>query len=305
MSAARRSHRFAAAALVLCTTIMATERVIVAAPSVDAGNRVIASPFQFWVTGEDNLRLSVANSLAGVVVRIDGRFLDDKSTIRAFSHTFTPTSNRVMTSQLFPLGSGFVLNLTVFASSGAPRIGQTFVKVDIVRGLSGATIALGTMLQGYVTSKQGLGWPGSPITSSLDGGGFQRAISGTLPAAGSPVVETCPTGARWQLIYISTRLVAGAAVANRLPYCYVQPSASGFGYYVAFPEVITASGARYMYWASGSPYVALVANQTTINLPQPVVMLAGGYVMVAADNMQAADQFTVNAYSVLEWLEVE
>lgn len=163
----------------------AIERAFVASPVSSAAGRVIASPFQFYTTGEDNLRIVSSNSLAGVSLRVEARFIDPAGTISAQSWDHVPNSDRTPRTTDYRLGVGALLNLTVYASSGAPRIGQTFVMVQLIRGDAPAAIVLGTMLQGYVTAVQHLAWPGSPIQSSIEGGGYPRAIVGTTPAAGN------------------------------------------------------------------------------------------------------------------------
>src|SRR5213592_1900599 len=176
---------------------MPVERVFVAQPLASAGGRIIASPFQFYVTGEDHLRVISVNSLAGVRLKLQGRFIDTSGKLDAFSYDHIPTSDRTATTTMHQLGVGAVLNLTVFASTGAPVSGQTFVIVQLTRGLGAAAIVLGTLLQGYVTSAQHLGWPGSPIVTSTAGEPLIRKIVGTTPGAGNNINETVPTGARW------------------------------------------------------------------------------------------------------------
>src|SRR5439155_18890058 len=113
-------------------------------------------------------------------------------------------------TQNYKLGKGAILNLTVFASAGAPLMGQTYVIVQLIKGLTGATIVLGTLLGGYLTATQALGWPGSPIISSTDGEGCTRLIVGTTPAAEANILETVPTGARWELLSLEASYVQGA-----------------------------------------------------------------------------------------------
>jgi hypothetical protein len=287
-------------------SIMAiTERTFIAAPIADAGNRVIASPFQFAVDGTDNMRLSVANSLAGVVVALDGRFLDDAGVITAFHHTFTPTADRMVTSKVLALGKGFVLNLTCYASEGAPRIGQTFVKLDVIRGFSGATIALGTMLQGYITTKQALGWPGSPITSSLDGGGYGRAFVGSDPGPGTQIVETVPAGARWEVFSFAAELATSGTVITRQPHLLID---NGGKVCFRSPNPGTIGGAAVLrfYWAVDTPLATVIDATAPLagigTLPE---LLAGYRVTTAITNGQPGDNWGEPYMMIREWLEVD
>src|ERR1700752_1622750 len=186
------------------------ERVIVATPTQSAGGRIIASPFQFFFDGNTNLRIEGRNSLTGVTLRMQGLFFTERSNLEWFTRDVALTNDRMRTAQDFGMGKGFLQTLVVTAVGAAPVIGQTFTRVTVILGLGGATLVLGTMLQGYVTSQQGLGWPGSPIRSSLEEGGYLRAFAGTAPAAGAVVSETVPSGARWQVRTVGVRLTTDA-----------------------------------------------------------------------------------------------
>lgn len=282
-----------------------TERTFLAAPIADAGNRVIASPFQFAVDGTDNLRVSAASSLAGVVIGIDYRFLGEDNTIRAASLEFRPTATRMMTSAGFALGKGYVLNLTCFAKSGNPRIGQVFVKIDIIRGLSAATIALGTMLQGYITAKQGLGWPGSPIENSLAAEPVDRTLAGTVPAAGAQFKETVPAGARWDVISIFARLVTSGTPANRFVNLgWVRDNKTHGSFLQPTPQV--ASRTFFYTWGQNLP---MLMDATNFRAQQPIsypaLLRAGDWFESQVENLQADDQWGPINYTVREWLEVD
>src|SRR4051812_10049451 len=110
----------------------ATERQIVAQPTASAGGRVISSPFQFYTTGEDRLRVTSFNSLTGVALKIQSRFVDSKGAVQANAEDHIPLSNRTARQTEHELGAGALLNLTVFANTGTPQIGQTFVIVQLV-----------------------------------------------------------------------------------------------------------------------------------------------------------------------------
>jgi hypothetical protein len=96
------------------------------------------------------------------------------------------------------LAAGFVLDLTVRVDGRAAH-GQTYVILELVRGLDGPLTLVGTFASGYVTASQGVGWPGSPIISSTDGEPAVRYVQGTDPRP-AEITETVPTGARWEVM---------------------------------------------------------------------------------------------------------
>lgn len=281
-----------------------TERQFQPLPVPIGAARAISAPFQFVTTGEDNLRVTVINSLIGCRVAVQGRRIDDQGTILPIAHAVTPTSDRAAVSAIFPLGVGAIVNLTVWASEGTPKIGQTFVIVQLVRGREGGTELLGTLLSGYVTAVQALGWPGSPIQSSIEGPGYIRQITGTIPAAGAEIFEIVPTGARWELLAVTLAFVPGVAAADRRVLLYADPSYAAVFYApcatpINFPFVLAVN------WCSG-----LGATPTGITpfqaMPLPVSMplLAQTVITTYTEGMQPTDQYQQVHYTVREWLEV-
>src|SRR4051794_22422027 len=193
------------------------EQVFVGQPPIFGGSRLLPSPSQFFLTGEDRLRVVSANSLTGVSLKVQWRAATLAGDVVPSSQDHTPNSDRTVKRQDYELGSGSLLNVTVFASAGAPLSGQTFVIVQLVRGDGAAAIVLGTLLAGYVTAVQALGFPGSPIMPSVAGEPCVRAITGTTPAPSATSFETVPTGARWEVMQYQFLLSTGVAVANRTP----------------------------------------------------------------------------------------
>src|SRR4051812_32014952 len=142
------------------------------------------------------------------------------------------------------------MNITAFASAGTPIIGQTFVRVQLIRGLSGATLPIATLLQGYVTSRQDLAYPGSPIRMSTEDAFPVRIITGTDPAAGVEIVETVPDGAVWELVSVTARLVTSAAAAVRFPMLQLDHGGSTFGLHQVSGS-IGASVGKFCTWHIG------------------------------------------------------
>lgn len=281
-----------------------TERAFFAQPVPGVGGRVIASPFQFVTTGEDNLRIISVNAVVGVRVKLQGRWLDSSGDIKSAAWDHTPASDRSATSSDIDLGSGALLNLTVFASAGAPTIGQTFVIVQLIRGVGPVALVLGTLLQGYVTHTQGLGWPGSPIQSSLDGGGAYRSFDGTVPAPGVGIFETVPMGAQWDVLSISATATTDANPGIRRPFVTFLdgfiPIAASVSYGTLGP-----SASNGFTFAQGLSFESVIAGSVNVSgLPTRLRLLAGQQLSLLLTNVQVGDQWFAPRLSVREWLEV-
>lgn len=284
-----------------------TERVIVASPIPAAGGRVLVSPFQYLVTGEDNLRIEGWNSKAGVALEVSYRFADLKGKITPERHVVPLTADRVVTERDVKLGEGYLVNLAVFAVGAAPLTGQTFVCIKLIRGLTGATIVLGLLLGGYVTAEQGLGWPGSPIGSSLDGEGVLRPITGTDPAAGVNISETVPTGARWQLFSLAADFFTDATAGVREVLLTIDDSGALYHLASIQPFQQAPSTSRRYCWATGMPLGTSLGVQnlaTLAGLPSPCYLLAGHRVQTYVANFAAGDNWGPPTFLAREWLEV-
>lgn len=257
----------------------------------------------FYLAGDDNLRLTVFNALVGVSVTVAGRFQHPDGRVEPFEHRITPTSDRVATVITRRLARGWILNLHVYASAGAPLTGQTFAIASIVRGQSGGVIELATLAAGYVTATQRLAWPSGLVLNSLEGGGALRSITGATPGAGVEVSETVPTGARWELLAFQAQLVTAVAAANRATSLSLDDGAT---VYVSLPAkfVQTASLTFFYVWAQGLQNLqdaTRITNQSP--LPTNLRMGAGHRIKTATSAIQGADQFSAVQYLVREWIE--
>lgn len=177
------------------------------------------APFQFVLTGEDNLRVSIVNAVTDAQVALTGRFLRaGEEAALAFAHTFTPNATGVATAFDVGMGAGVILNLVARAVGVQVERGECYVRVDVIRGLTGATIVLGTLLAGYVGSWAGIAWPGSPLESPVDGRGRVKLVQAADPPPGNNATLTIPGQARWRVIAANYLLATDATPATRNPY---------------------------------------------------------------------------------------
>jgi hypothetical protein len=277
-------------------------------PIARGGTGIVSTPFQFVLTGAENLMIRSANSLVGSVVAVQGRLLQTDGTILPFSFSHTPNSDRTIAAQNFALGPGTLLTVTAFASSGAPTRGQTFIQLSVIQGFSGATILLGTLLQGYVTSFQQLSWPGSPLASSLDGRGnlYLRTAPNPPPGTGANVVV--PVGVRWRLQQLTVTLTTDAVVVNRYP--LLEFVVGGYStMYMPTGGSVPASCTAYFTWFSGGQLGSARNTGPTIVFQScalgPGIELRGNdQITVGGVGIDPGDQYSAVTYTVEEWLEL-
>lgn len=281
-----------------------TERVFPAREFDTGGGRIIPSPNQFYLTGEDRLRIVSVNAAASVRVRVACRTAPPAGGTVAQEFTHVPATDRSKRTEDFSIGDGSLLNVTVFASGGAPRLGETYVIIQLVRGAGAAAVVLGTILGGCITTTQALGFPGSPIVSSLDVAPVVRAVLGTLPAAGIDMFEICPTGARWEMLRILSHFTATAAAATRITQLHFVQSGTYVVRVAAVKDVVAGEVVDFM-WAANLPALAALGSSIRQQpIPAGMLLNAGDYFLTATSGLQAGDQWTAPAFVVREWLEV-
>lgn len=275
-----------------------------ALPGILARAQVVVSPYPFGVSPGDKLRIVSCCSVTGVKIEIHGRAVPRGETAKPFRLDHTPSSSRVVLSEDYPMAGGFVTNLSVVATSGAPKIGQCFVMVQMVRGDGPGAFVMGTLLAGYITSTQAVGWPGSPIISSTDGEPVVRSIVGTQPANGVPIVETVPSGARWELTTFRATLTPQVGPINTSPILEVRDASGNtlIEYQSNVQMTVGVGVFGRMGWSWG--LAASTAANQLVNMPMPqqVRLLAGSTIRV--QNVAANEHWDAPVYSVREWQEV-
>lgn len=262
----------------------------------------LQSPAAFYVTGEDALQLSVINMAAGVTVVMSGRFLGLDGTPSPFQWSLVPATDRSLSSLVKSLGEGWLLDVTVNVAAGAPVTGQTWARLQIVRGLTNVGIVLGTLCSGYITAVQPATFPRGLVRSSLDGAGVIRSITGTNPAAGANISETVPTGARWRLLSVLLRFVTEATAGNRDVTLVIDDGAnvianisSGFTHAASLTY-------DYSFAGEGSRYNGTVSNFIVVPLPR-LTLLAGYRIRSATGGIQPLDDYGAPQLLVEEWQE--
>jgi hypothetical protein len=260
----------------------------------------------FFATQDDTLRVTVLNGAAGVTLNIRYRGLDVQGRPPTSADTVIPATNRTASTTIVRLPIGWIFGGSIFAAAGSPVEGQCYVVVDLMRGEGTAATVHQTLAQGYVTTTKKLAFPGSPLLAPTEGPGALRAIVGTAPGAGVEISEVVPTNARWQLLAFQSRLVTGAAVANRNPELTIDDGANE---YMRGPSLaaIPASTTIRPSWAPGCSHQvssSAAPGAWIVSLGDEVFLPSGGHIKTVTQNIQAADQWDAPRYLVREWIDV-
>lgn len=268
-----------------------TERIVAASPIASAGGRVIVAPFQFYLDGADNIRIEGWNTLTGAVLQVHGRFYKEDGTMQIFGATLPLTADRVRTVVDVPLARGYITNLIVTVTGATPLLGQTFARVSIIRGLTGATIVVGTLLQGYLTGALGLAWPGSPIQQVHEVAGYMRSFVGTDPAVGLPITETVPAGAHWRIFSMQFGLSTDATAGDRQPYIQINDPGGNQYFRVSTVGICPPSSVRSFFAAEMIPDTLTQPVTGTMTAYPHAELSAGSEILIWTDVADPGDDF--------------
>jgi hypothetical protein len=242
------------------------------------------------VNSEDSLAIVLYVGSTGPVVTISARLMLPSFEVTQIQRTVAVTNISAGQQVLFPLFEGWLLGLSVNASSDGVASGNVFCAVYLVRGGLLTTQTAVRLCSGFVSSLDGLQWPYGRNVTSVGQPTHPESGSGAAPGAGAEFVDT---GNAWELFrfhYVKFRLVTAVAAATRQ--CYIELSNS-FGVLGRFAANATqlASLTRDYYAVVGAAVPA--ATSTHIYIPLPDVPYGETpSLAIRVDNIQAADQLS-------------
>jgi hypothetical protein len=160
---------------------VAVEQVYPGAAPVAIGRGLVASSFQYYLSGVESLRVTVQAILPGGTVDVLWRTWreDDRSIVLTRESIDYGSVVALSTTHEYPLQAGALLNVRVGVGSGTGVYGLLWVRVQLLQGRGTAALVVGTLLQGYVSNQNDLAWPGSPIEKQDQAAGSVFSIAGS------------------------------------------------------------------------------------------------------------------------------
>lgn len=255
------------------------------------------------ITKDDRLVIRAWNTVGGVILRIRARLLCPKGRIIPFDFQMKPAATRVATDASIALVEGWLLDVALIAVAGAPRRGQCFVQVGLLRGGSAFADIAVLLVSDYIAEGAALGWPGGLIRSSVEGPGIIRSILGTDPPPGAEIVETVPANARWRLHAFNFVLTTDATAVTRTPSFIIDDGTNILWSLTTefFAGAGPSTSVRYNLAAlAQGGGIAAVANPTWI----PRFDLMQGWRMrTSTANLQPGDNYAAPRMMIEEWIE--
>lgn len=281
-----------------------TETVFAAIPIGGGRGQLLASPYQFLMTGEDNLVVTAWTDTGGYGVNLTGRFLKPSGEILPFNRRLEAGLTTAGAELLLNLGPGFLLNLSMISIFPFVQSGRIYARLDVVRGSIGARIVLGTLLAGYVTSSAYLAWPGSPLVNPWEGPSYVRRF--TLGSPGAGVTPSFTAGAlqRLQLLGVSAMFQTDADLQSNRPVV----------------QIVRSGGATLQYWSIRSHGPGeLVRHQWSVDygggekitdgfagnaLPAEVWVLPTDILALTSTGFDAGDEFSLVEFLARQYLDL-
>lgn len=283
---------------------MATERITSGAQGVAIGRGLVASSFQYYLTGAESIRVSAISRYSNVKVDITYRFWREQDRqIQVNRDALTVSLDDPPTLKSVGLDAGALLNLRLSTDDTRPKLGMLWVRAQLVIGDGAAAQVLGTLLQGYISAQNDLGWPGSPLQTMHESHG--SIITAPWVVLAGPAVSTnVPPHSRWRVVSGRFVLQAVGAGPARTPIVFTTNSAgivtwsSGNGQSCAAGNIRT-----YSFGAGVAPSDVIGLDQTMLSWPTDMELGPLDTVQAAFLSGQVTDLVTNTALLVREWFD--
>jgi hypothetical protein len=262
----------------------------------------ISPPSNVYITVEDRLRVTLANSFAGIEVDVLVRLMLPDGQVIPMLQQLKPPATRVATNFEFDLAEGFLLDVNVTTPTAGVRRGACFADVTVIRGSLTNALPVLNLVDAYVTTNGNQGWPVADNTDSILGDGLLRSIQIGNPVAGADWSQAVPVGARWEVISISAQLATAVAAGNRAPAVQVTDGAAHTLSLTPFAAVQAASLTE-LYSAAEGAATILTGSVQSGSLPRKLKLLQGWTIGTLTAGILGADQWSNINLSVLEWIE--
>lgn len=287
--------------------VAAKERILRASTSVATlgSSGLTPTPFQFTLGADDHIRVTTFDQRTDAQLDITVRqWRDDTGEVVITTDTVPSVMTVVGAVRELPVAAGALLNVRIGTPTAALRYGDMFVRVQLVRNTGTAAIVLGTLLQGYVSVGNDLGWPGSPLQTMHDGRGV--IADGVWGPIASPLQlkAIVPAWGRWRVIcgsfFVTTSAVPGARAV-------IAQAINAFGgaswFAVAAPDQPASTTVFYNIGA-GMPPTALTSNgDAYLPWPNDLELDGGSAVVMLVGGAQAGDTVTPQGLLVRQWLD--
>lgn len=272
---------------------MALEQLYPAAAPPIIGRGLIASSFQYYLTGTETLRVAVTPIYGVGTVELATRLWRESDRVVVLQRETISLGGifPVAATKEYALDAGALLNVRIGVGDLVVPYALVWVRVQLIQGAGAGAPVIGTLAQGYVSTQNDLAWPGSPIEKQDQAAGFVLSIPGVL--GGTASTWTVPAGERWRVISGRFIYLCGGVAGNRNPFVGVLDASTNYVYVGMSANAAGAGGTLIAAFAAGhSPAPDIGASQMHLSFPSDLELSAGWQVQVSAAGAQVGDGIT-------------
>lgn len=268
---------------------------------------VTNSDGSIYLRMEDEVRLSVFTTTAGLTITLNGIFVDLEGELKPFEMQLVTAGSGTRESTTRFLGPGFLLYCYPTLSGGTPAVGAVTVSLELLQSHNTGGPIVKQLFFGALTA-QGY-YPNVQIGNTVTVSGSTtvsnfpnaRTITVADPAPGAEFVVTVPAATTYLVHSINYKIVFSAAVANRAIRMTFTDGTNKYAEYEA-DSPFTASQQAFATFANGVQKIDPTIG-TNIFSPEiyiPVMALGPGYTITSRTiNMDVADQISLVKISAM------
>lgn len=256
-------------------------------------------PSRVYIARDDIIRITLWTRTSTFPVTVNMRILRPNGEIIPNQWQVIPQGSMLSSASEFNLMEGYLLSVGATMLPIQLTRGDAFLVVELIRSATPTYIPNQVLISGYLTAKQNLSWPGSPVLAPYDQRGLIRSLALTDPAAGVEASQTVPSGVMWRVKGLFYQLVTDATVINRIG-CVIIDDGTNVLFNLPPAALSTASGTFHFSWGDGlgnlftAPFLAQP-------LPRDLIMLTGWRIRTATTNLQAGDNINIPFLTLEEW----
>lgn len=241
---------------------------------------------------DDKIQVDTIAVTTGINLVIEGSAIDLKGDIVPFSNTININNSITLFVRQFDLGYRYLLSVTARIVGGVVPDGDCYVRLSLVRNLSGGTFPHRIILaQGHCGSRISIGFSIYSNSGYPNEQFFTTNISVTDPAAGAELNFNIPDFTRIEVIAVRATLITSAAVATRIAALVVNVGPGSLHRFNSRGAQVASTTFFYEWYPACSYSGSVNPNDNASSIPY-LTMMPNDRLQTNVNGIQAADQWS-------------
>lgn len=259
----------------------------------------------YYVTLDDTVELNVWNSnvnLTSLVMQVRTLKPDGTFVMNAFEIDNVHAQRNKQTKRFGQL-EGFIVSVAVGPPGVDINRGETFVNVNIARGVPGAPLVMAALVADYVTSAFIPRWPDGQVRSCVDGAGNATSVISAVPLPSQNVTITQPANTRWRVQSVSfTMATDNTAITRVVALAIITPTGTIYQASSISPQPQSTVFAYT--FAPGAQWQNSAVEKQLMTLPDNLLVNDGTQFLAGFFGTSGVnDQMSAVTIQVEEWIE--